>query len=295
MFKSDKRMEDRKKKRDITKKSGSFLSRAVNKFTSAWYALWLVTSLFCCWVCCHIVQLVPKADSDKKRKWCIFWAVFWFRVPIYLSPWIRIKNLSPKSEWNKLYDPVQKRGAMVLVNHTSFFDPFLFVYLCPVSVLQNFCCLLKAGLLKVPLFGTIATMCGHLPVYYNSEKTNNFSVDRTKMNDVNTKINSWLASGGGMCIYPEGQVAVDPTTLQTFRRGAFAYYLKYKPQLFGVTLTGVHHSWPKGAQIGGRPTSIEAKIFYVSDKLDTDDYSTMSNDVRLLMQQELDTMLKKDQ
>jgi len=274
--------------------SGTFVDRLVIRMTTGWYAVMLMLGMLFAWVCCKSISFMPCLSPDTKRKWCIIITIIFFRIPIWLCPWIQIKNLTPTSEWLKLCDQVNGRRALVLVNHTSYMDAFLFVYCIPLSVIVNFRTLLKAQLTKLPLFGVISDMCGHLPVYYNSEKVGDFSVDRAAQSKVNATLKEWFSSGGGVVLYPEGQVAKDPSQLQSFRRGAFKYHLDYKLPLWGVIVTGLNKSWPKGVAIGGRPATIEVKLVKIPEKAELTDAAAVSTDAQSFMQSVLDDMLKKE-
>jgi len=274
-------------------KNQSLVSKVVIKLTTGWYLLWLIISVLMSWIDCKLIQFLP-VSKDKKRKLCCFFTVLWLRLPIYLSPWIRITNLTPKKEWMKMWDPEKKKGGMILVNHTSFFDPFLLVHIMPIMVLINLRTLLKSSLLKIPCFGTVSKLCGHLPVYYNSEKANDFGTDKAAMSAMTQRLTKWLNEGGGVAVWPEGQVSKNPTKLQSFRRGCFKYHLQYKMPLWGLICTGVHHTWPRGVQIGGRPAKIMTKFFKVEEKPDQTDAAVVSTEVQSLMQRELDQLLKKE-
>lgn len=265
----------------------------LSKMASGWYSFWLFLGWLFCWLQCKCIHLLPGVDRNQKEEWSIFWTVFWFRVPIWLSPWIKIKNLTTKSEWKKLYDPVNCKGGMLLINHTSLFDPSLIIYLLPVSVLQKYRTIMKAELMKMPFFGTISECCGHFAVHFKFQEMGNFSVDKSAQKVITARMTEFIKKGGGIVVYPEGQVSKNPPILQDFRRGSFKFHLEHKLPMFCVLQTDVHISWPRAATFGGRPATIRAKLIKVPVDANITDVATISKKVRLFMQEELDALNKK--
>lgn len=68
-------------------------------------------------------------------------------------------------------------------------------------------------------FGYVCEAVGHFPVFFTGAKSGDFTVDKEAQARVTGELDSFIGSGGGLCIFPEGQLNSNPRTLQQFRRG----------------------------------------------------------------------------
>ena len=175
------------------------------------------------------------------------------------------------------------------MNHSSQLDGFMFAATVPSKYIATMRTMAKAGLFKVPLFGTIMKDIGHFPVYFKSTEQGSFSVDKEKQMGVMEEVDAHLKSGGAVTLYPEGQInRTNARQLQTFRRGSLKMARSHNMQMWGFVVTDMDTAWPndKGAQ-GGHPATLFYRLFRIDDP-EEEDLAAYCLDVEKQMQAELD-------
>lgn len=87
--------------------------------------------------------------------------------------------------------------------------------------------LFSTTLHRAARFGYICSAVGHFPVLFTSSKANDFSVDKEAQAKVTEQLDQFIGSGGGLMIFPEGQLNSTPRKLQQFRRGVSSHACTY--------------------------------------------------------------------
>ena len=171
--------------------------------------------------------------------------------------------------------PYSTRPALLLMNHTSFLDLFLFTSLLPARTVlgQHVRCMVSHHLFKIPGFGrTMGEHSGSFPVHFStksaivvnkSEDADGFGTDKTKQQLVQERVAAHVVGGGSVALCPEGTVNKAPPALQLFRKGSFALAVEHKMPIFGCVMAGNYECWPKVAAIGGWPATIVVENAYL--------------------------------
>jgi 1-acyl-sn-glycerol-3-phosphate acyltransferase len=207
-----------------------------------------------------------------------------FGLIVRLNPHIRV-HIDAKS-W-QTWCEVPKRSCVVL-NHTSFWDAFLFVGISPWSYIYNAKTLMKDSLKRLPVFGAIFDRVGHFPVYFKSDEEGNFSVDKDRQAPVLQAVQQHLEDGGRICLFPEGAVNKNPRQLLSFRRGTFTTVMDNKLPVYYVITAGNEATWPASASIGGLPTDIVVSVGKFDVDYATQDAGAVATALQLKMQEALD-------
>ncbi|KAJ1630354.1 hypothetical protein T492DRAFT_1003865 [Pavlovales sp. CCMP2436] len=237
-------------------------------FKPVWFGLGLIWLIFTLWAVLPVVHLLarlvaPGAEYCWSERLCNVL----FRMLFGSCWWLHVDG--PTSEdWARVIpDEALQRGCVFMVNHTSFVDGFMFSGLTPQRVIARARTLMKGGIFKTPVIGSVFSRLGHLPVHFTREADNSsFSVDKEAQSLVTAEVQRHLASGGVLAFCPEGSInRGDQTTLLPFRRGTFQIVLDHKVPVFGLTVYGNHHFWPTKKQMGGYPASIYANVFAVEE------------------------------
>lgn len=231
---------------------------------------------------------LPKRVIDE---WLRFWTTVCMRYHRVACCHVTIKYAPGSLSWSD----VPCRGSVVCVNHLSFFDVLLFMWIAPLWHMKKLKTFYKSDLGKVPLLGCILRDCGMLPVYFLKGASNEFSVDRDRQQKVNEEANAFVAEGlGNLSFYPEGGVNRQcPRELATFRHGSFSLILQNRCQVLYYVLTcGNETIWPPKEAAGGNAGTVlvkigKMKIDYSDSTLDA---KTLSEKTRTVMQKELDEL-----
>jgi 1-acyl-sn-glycerol-3-phosphate acyltransferase len=214
-----------------------------------------------------------------------------FGAVVVFNPHIRI--YIDDESW-KVWTSVPERSCMVL-NHTSFWDAFLFVGISPWRYIYNAKTLMKDNLRKLPVFGAIFDRVGHFPVYFKSDEDGNFSVDKLRQEPVQRAVQEHIDDGGRICLFPEGAVNKQPRQLLSFRRGTFGLVLDNKMPLYYLIAAGNDVSWPSGAQIGGLPSDIVVSVHKFDVDYENQDATAVATTLQVAMQKALDeNYVKRD-
>jgi 1-acyl-sn-glycerol-3-phosphate acyltransferase len=224
--------------------------------------------------------------------------VLTFRLLVMLNPQIRLKKVGGKLDWSP-----SKQGppAMYLMNHTSFFDFFLFTSLMPLDcVMTNHIRTIMAnGLFNVPILGkSIGDHVGSFRVYFRASKgltdgnSDDFGVDREKQQRETDKINAHVASGGALGFCPEGTVSKTPPNLQLFRKGSFGWAVEHGMQVWGLVMLGNYECWPKRCALGGYPCTIYLDINRLLTPEPDEDPAAVAGACQQRMQQTMESLIQ---
>mmetsp|Transcript_26499 Transcript_26499/g.79465 ORF Transcript_26499/g.79465 Transcript_26499/m.79465 type:complete len:287 (+) Transcript_26499:220-1080(+) len=171
--------------------------------------------------------------------------------------WLRFENKPTTEDWEALGIPTaEEGGAMIMINHTSNFDGFLFAALASPDIICRSKSLMVGRAFRMPVLGTLFRLLGHEPVHFlRDEVDGSFSVDKERQKPVMERVNMHLKGGGVLCFCPEGAInRKDPTTCQPLRRGSFQMAIDLGLPIYGVALFGTHGFWPAYASPGKRAT-----------------------------------------
>jgi hypothetical protein len=123
----------------------------------------------------------------------------------------------------------------------------------PTSLLYRTKCYIGSFLMTAPVIGTLSKCCGHFPVYFSGKGYGSFSVDRTKMEETERRVDAHLNLGNHVVFFPEGQVNKHPDVLEPFRFGGFKKALEFDANLWAFTTHNLEVAWPRTAPVGGWP------------------------------------------
>ena len=129
------------------------MSTLVGELCRAWFAGTLLVTLLVLILGTHCVSLIFRLGligRTAKEDLCVCIAILSFKLMLLVNPQIRVHR---EGDWNSL--PVGS-AAMILMNHASFFDFFLFTSSLPLRLVRQGHCrtVVSVGLTKIPLFGS---------------------------------------------------------------------------------------------------------------------------------------------
>lgn len=134
---------------------------------------------------------------------------------------------------------LKDRPAIIISNHQSTFETFLFPVIFPI-----YCFVLKKELLKIPLFGQGLKRLNPVAIdRADGKKALKMMIDSAK---------SRLADCIPLIIFPEG-TRVSPTSSEPYKNGAFLVASKLKAPILPVS----HNSgcaWPRGQLMKNKGT-----------------------------------------
>ncbi len=174
-----------------------------------------------------------------------------------------------KENWKK------DSGAIVLFNHTSFFDIFAMAGFLPDMRFGA-----KVELFKIPLFGAAMKRVGIIPIDRQRKE---------KVFEVYQQAMKRLSQGGKIALAPEGKRTSTPAQLAPFKSGPFIFALQSRADLIPVVIVGAYEILPKGQLLPNIQKLISQLHLYVLDPVKTDDLQQdkkveLQNSVRLKMQ-----------
>ena len=201
---------------------------------------------------------------------CVCIAAISFRTFLYCNPQIRIKTHDMKAaDWDKL---IEGTPSMVLMNHSSYFDFFLFTAMLPLKVIMkgHVRTVMSAALTKIPVIGaSIGDHAGSFKVFFQAKgagfgkgDASDFSVDREKQQVETDRMEAHIQEHKGVIAFcPEGGMNKKPEDgLKPFRRGSFAQAVKFSTPIWGAALCGCTDAWPRDAKMGGLPCTVSVSL-----------------------------------
>lgn len=126
-----------------------------------------------------------------------------------------------------------QNGAVVLFNHTSFFDIFAMSGYLPDMRFGA-----KKELFKIPLFGAAMKRIGILPID---------RARRDRVFKVYQQSAERLQSGEKIALAPEGGRTDSPREIGSFKSGPFIFALQAQVPIVPVVISGAYEVMPKGA------------------------------------------------
>jgi 1-acyl-sn-glycerol-3-phosphate acyltransferase len=142
--------------------------------------------------------------------------------------------------------------AIYVMNHSSLLDAFLGIWLCPVGG----CGVFKKETVKIPFFGQLAWLSGHLLLdRFNKDKavaTLKHTAEFVKKNGV------------GIWIMPEGTRSKDGRLLP-FKKGFVHLAVATGFPVVPIVIHGAHKNWEKGT-FAFNPMELKVEVL---DPIDT--------------------------
>jgi 1-acyl-sn-glycerol-3-phosphate acyltransferase len=230
------------------------------------------------------LRLVSRGASENTAR-CVL--SFILKIGSCFCPHVRVERAKGSMRWEDL--PSQSALAL---NHTSFMDTILYLWLVPYSFIWGSKTLYKSTLEKLWIFGPIIHACGQFPVFFKAaDSSSEFSVEKDRQAAVSAQINAYLTAGGGLSFFPEGAVNKTPEVLAGFRHGSFATILQYKLPIYYMVTWGCQKVWsPSGA--GGNAGTIRYTIgqLHVDFSDATLTPKALAEQLQAVMQLELDDL-----
>jgi 1-acyl-sn-glycerol-3-phosphate acyltransferase len=181
----------------------------------------------------------------------------------------------------------------VLLNHASFMDTVLFMWIVNPIYMLTMKTFYKVQLEKLPLLGTVLLSSEMLPVYFVSDHNAEFRVDKEKQALVAERTERHLAAGGSVSFYPEGALnTTDVRELKPFRTGSFKILLEHRLHLYYMLHIGTPSVWRAKEFIGGHAGTIYVYFGNIDVDYDTPglDAEKLAELCRNQMQARLDAM-----
>ena len=187
------------------------------------FALTLGVTMIVAAAICKILLLLPLPENTRCGLALVVTQAG-FGLALLLSPWAWI---TPEPQTAQMWAEVQAkldsddaRPVFMLGNHTSFLDTVLTVAKMPMRCIYRSRTYMADYLLDLPLLGTCIRAMGHFEVSFKGKTDGDFSVDREKMAQTQLRVDAFIASGGMLCFFPEGQLNANPETVMPFREPA---------------------------------------------------------------------------
>jgi 1-acyl-sn-glycerol-3-phosphate acyltransferase len=136
--------------------------------------------------------------------------------------------------------------AIYIANHTSTLDLFLSIWLCPYGA----CGVMKKELARVPVFGLLAILSGHLLIDRGNRER--------AVEALRTTAELMKAHRLGVWIMPEGTRSKTGRLLP-FKLGFVHLAIATGFPIVPIVYHGVHHSWTKGSWML-RPMDLDIEV-----------------------------------
>lgn len=233
------------------------------------FALSLSVTMIVAAAICKVLLMLPVPEN-RRCGMALVVSQAAFGLALLLSPWAWITG---EDNLGQMFAAIQTqldnddvRPVFVLGNHTSFLDTVLAVAKMPMRCIYRSRTYMASYLLDLPLLGTVIRAMGHFEVTFKGTKDGDFSVDREKMAQTQVRVDAFIASGGMLCFFPEGQLNPKPEEVMPFRYGGIKVALQNDAILYQFVTTGCSVVWPRKAQVGGFPGSIRYGMRAIAPK-----------------------------
>jgi 1-acyl-sn-glycerol-3-phosphate acyltransferase len=133
---------------------------------------------------------------------------------------------------------------VICANHLSNADVFCMTYF--VGQWRH---IAKRSLLKVPMFGSILLMGGHVPVERGETRSGEEALARCR---------DWLERGVSVCFYPEGTRS-ETGELGPFKMGAFKIAVETQCPILPIAISGTQDALPKHGWVMRRRVHVKLR------------------------------------
>lgn len=261
-----------------------------------WFALTLVVTFLAIGLLTHIgagLHCVGLLAERSHHTFSVLCSCLGFRFLLLVNPQIRVTHVG---DW----DGLTEQGAkMILMNHTSFMDFFLFTAALPLRLVKSshVRTVISSSLTKIPILGpAMGSHAGSFVVYFQAKGSGfgkgdatDFSVDREKQQVQTDRMNAHIEAGGAIAFCPEGGMNKAPADgLQPFRRGSFAQAVKYHTPVWGAALYGCTDCWPRNGKVGGFPARLGVSVDKLMTPTADQDAAAVAASCQAAMQRQLD-------
>jgi 1-acyl-sn-glycerol-3-phosphate acyltransferase len=170
---------------------------------------------------------------------CNWWGHVVGRTIVFLA------GVTPKvNGWERLKGSMP---AIFVMNHTSTLDAFSGIWMCPYGG----CGVFKKEIVKVPFYGQLAWMSGHLLI----DRSNTGKAVET-LKDMAKFMNKHRL---GIWIFPEGTRSRDGRLLP-FKKGFVHMAIATGFPVVPVVVHGAHKNWEKGTFLGFKPMTMHVDV-----------------------------------
>ena len=183
-----------------------------------WFALTLVVTFLTIGLFTHIgagLHCVGLLAERPFHTFSVLCSCVGFRFLLLINPQIRVTHVG---DW----DGLTEQGAkMILMNHTSFMDFFLFTAALPLRLVKSshVRTVISSSLTKIPIVGpAMGAHAGSFVVYFQAKGSGfgkgdatDFSVDREKQQVQTDRMNAHIEAGGAIAFCPEVRVSPTPS------------------------------------------------------------------------------------
>jgi 1-acyl-sn-glycerol-3-phosphate acyltransferase len=170
---------------------------------------------------------------------CNWWGHVVGRTIVFLA------GVTPKvNGWERLKGSMP---AIFVMNHTSTLDAFSGIWMCPYGG----CGVFKKEIVKVPFYGQLAWMSGHLLI----DRGNTGKAVET-LKDMAKFMNKHRL---GIWIFPEGTRSRDGRLLP-FKKGFVHMAIATGFPVVPVVVHGAHKNWEKGTFLGFKPMTMHVDV-----------------------------------
>jgi len=205
-----------------------------------------------------------KAKRNKLTEYAIIVNCFLYRVGFALCFWIQRDYEGDCLEKFRAELGATGKPFVLVANHSSFFDVFISVAMCPLHRVGKARQFVSESVFKMPIFGVICSTMQHavVPFKGDANAVGKFEVDKEKLAEVMVEYENHLKGGGFCAWFPEGQVnRGDCSKLQQFRAGGCGIATRNDVEIWVVCFTGCAAVWPYGEPMGGYPGKVCTKIW----------------------------------
>jgi len=243
---------------------------AISEACRLWFGITMTSTLLLLGIIMNIVSLFETCgllSQLRRHDLAVSIAAVVFRGFLLINPQIRIKQFDV--DWDQL---AASAPAMILMNHSSYFDFFLFTAMLPPFVIRraHVRTVISAALTRLPMVGKcVGEHAGSFSVFFQAKgagfgkgDASDFSVDRERQQTETERMEAHIEKmGGTIALCPEGGMNKTPSEgLNPFRRGSFAQAAKYSTPIWGAALHGCTSAWPRDAKIGGYPCVVALSL-----------------------------------
>jgi len=177
---------------------------------------------------------------------------------------LKIVDLRKDKKWDKNF--------MIVANHTSFIDSLIIAKAIPIK--KKF--MIAQIFTKIPIFGTLSKLSGHVTADRNNPLLNKDAVERA--------IKTIKHDNSSFCIFPEGLRELKPYTFEKFKTGAYRISHETKLPILPVTIKGAYEAMRFKAIVGFSNIVITIDEPFL---VESDDYETYIEKTKKLMESHL--------
>lgn len=261
-----------------------------------WFAANLLVSIASAHVlmaAAQLLEMVKLIDKPTAERLCTQAASVTFKWSRYTSAHIDIKY--SKGSLAGGFDDVAT-PSVVMLNHTSFMDPITYFWIVNNHFHGQSKTFYKEQLARIPVVGKFFFGPAHFPVYFLTDRGDEFRVQKDKQAAVFARFCTHLDNKGSIHFCPEGAVnRQNLRELQPFRSGLFQPFIQHRLPLYFYLTVGNDKVWRQNDAIGGHSATIYVYIgkIIVDYNAANLDANVLAELVRNQMQQRLDEMYKE--